>query len=256
MERIRLALGAALAAGLLLAPAPSMATGIVLDGVGDSGMIDGAYFTAIGSLTSAGTGQFDSFVRIQHGGMDPQFEAGFNTDGAVELETKSGPWTRSIQLSEIPLLAYEGTTYYEFLFDSNEVGGENSSIQIDDIQIFLGGAGDLTGYDGSANTLAGLSAVYRLDDGDDHTILLNANFNGSGRGEVQFLLPTTSVGGDPGDFLYFYSEYSLAGDGFEEWGLRVGGAVPPPAPAVPEPQTLLLMIAGLAGLTYQARRPS
>jgi hypothetical protein len=254
MEPKRFASFVLVAAALLLAPSSSLATAIIIDDVDDGGEIGGVFFTGIAPPDSSGTGRFDSFVRIQHGGSDPQFEAGYNTDGAVELETKSGPWTHSIQLGDIPTIAFGGVLYYEFLFDSNEVGGANSSILLNDIQFFVGDTPDLSGYDAVTDTLAGLSAAYQLDDGADHTIFVNANFKGSGRGEMQMLLPVDYATGDASQYLYFYSEYSYAGDGFEEWGLRVEGSPTVPPSSVPEPQSLLLVLAGLGGLAFQARR--
>ena len=111
--------------------------------------------------------QFLKTIQRSGLGVHAFSEMRYNTDGSVELETKSGPWTHAIQLGDIPTIAFGGVLYYEFLFDSNEVGGANSSILLDDIQLFVGDAPDLTGYDATADTLAGLSAVYRLDDGDD-----------------------------------------------------------------------------------------
>jgi hypothetical protein len=254
MKSLRLVSFVAGAAAFLLAPTPSLATAIIIHGIDDGGSIGGVYFTGIQPPDASGTGRFESFVRIQHGGSDPQFEAGYNTDGAVELQTKSGPWTHSIQLGDIPTIAFDGVLYYEFLFDSNEVGGKHSSILLDDLQLFVADAPDLTGYDSASDTLAGLSAVYQLDDGADHTVFLNANFNGSGRGEMQMLLPVEYADGDASQYLYFFSEYSYAGDGFEEWGLRVEGTPTSPPSSVPEPRALLLVLAGLGGLTYQARR--
>ncbi len=78
MEPNRLALLALVAAALLLAPSSSLATAIIIDGVGDGGDIAGVYFSGIQPPDSSGTGRFESFVRIQHGGSDPQFEAGYN----------------------------------------------------------------------------------------------------------------------------------------------------------------------------------
>jgi hypothetical protein len=71
---------------------------------------------------------------------------------------------------------------------------------------------------------------------------------------MQMLLPVDYATGDASQYLYFYSEYSYAGDGFEEWGLRVEGSPTVPPSSVPEPQSLLLVLAGLGGLAFQARR--
>jgi hypothetical protein len=238
---------------MALAPAVSRATSLDLNDAGDFGVIDGVFFTLVQPPDeTTGTGRFDPFVRIDAGGGDPQLSAGYNTTGTLEFDTKAG--ALAVQIQDLPMTTLGGITYYEFLLDSNEPS-HTADLTIDDIQIFLGSVGNLSGYgnvfDSSVNVLPGALLTYHMDATGDHSVTFDANFHGSGRGELQVLIPTTLVSGSDTDFVYFYSEFSLEGDGFEEWGTRGDGDVPPPP--VPEPSTALMLGLGLAGLARFGR---
>ena len=56
------------------------------------------------SLGAAGSGVFSSFVRVQADGT----EAGYNTDGTLQFDTKSGSFTHSMLLSNIPVVTVGG----------------------------------------------------------------------------------------------------------------------------------------------------
>jgi len=139
--------------------------------VGATGTINDAIFQQLNQDTSAGTGVFNSFVRIQATGI----EQGYNTDGTVEFETKAGTWTHSLMLSAVPTLQLGSTVYREFCLDINQNG-----------QSYL---------------------------------------------------------------AYLYSKMGVnmsSDDGFEEWGVGVGG------PIIPEPATIVLF--GFGGLALIRKR--
>src|SRR5262249_29739895 len=48
---------------------------------------------------ASGTGLFDPFVRLQ----GTPTEKGYNTNGAVQFDTKSGTWTHAIKVNAIPI---------------------------------------------------------------------------------------------------------------------------------------------------------
>src|SRR4051794_34556274 len=104
----------ALVAFLALA-AFAHATAVDLTTAGSQGTINGAIFSQQ-SLQSAGTGVIDPFVRLQVKGI----EQGYNTDGALEFDTKAGLWTHSITLGAIPIVTINNVKYREFLLDINE----------------------------------------------------------------------------------------------------------------------------------------
>ena len=81
--------------------------------------------------------------------------------------------------------------------------------------MFLGSAGNLTGYNAAAKTLAGQAAVFDLDGTGDVSVKLNARLNsGSGSGDMFLLMP--ELGRSPArtanSFVYLYSKFGgLAG---------------------------------------------
>ncbi|MGH2394296.1 MAG: hypothetical protein ACRDGH_12535, partial [Candidatus Limnocylindria bacterium] len=77
------------------------------------------------SFGSAGTGTFNSFVRIQ----GSPTESGYNTDATgqgLEFDTKGGNWTHSILVSDIPVVNISGTNYWELFADIND--GNNTEL--------------------------------------------------------------------------------------------------------------------------------
>src|SRR5207248_11515504 len=78
----------------------------------------GAMDTSADNQASSGTGTFSSFVRVQ----GSPTEKGYNTDATgagTEFDTKSGTWTHSIKVSDIPVVTnvpgHAGTPYWEIL---------------------------------------------------------------------------------------------------------------------------------------------
>ncbi|AMN43730.1 MSCRAMM family protein [Rhodoplanes sp. Z2-YC6860] len=187
-----------------------------VSGQGATGTVNGAIFTNTSSALSTGTGVFDSFLLIQKQGT----EQGFNTDGSpLPLDDKQSQHTNALQLSSIPLVHDDGTPYLagdtgpayrEFRLDLNEKSSA-PQISLDKLQIYQGDSGNLL-------TLPG-TAVYDLDQGQDHSVLMSAAWDaGSGKGDYVVLIPD-SVFNPAHPFVYLYSQFSGADSGFEEWGV-------------------------------------
>jgi len=234
----------------------SFALWLDLTTVPSNGMINGAVFYS-GTAVS-GTGLIDSFVRIQASGT-ALTEWGYNTDGALEGDTKSGSFTHSIQISDIEntLVDIDGTEYYEFLLDINETTG-NSLLTVQELEIYLDTVGNNTGYP-ALGTL-----VWDLDAGEDSEITIDYNnFPGSGGLDMFAYIPTSVFSGYPStEYIYLYSKLgnpdTVVDDGFEEWAHSaidepIGPPVPPLA-VIPEPATIMLFGIGLLGLGTIARR--
>ncbi|MHC5185289.1 MAG: PEP-CTERM sorting domain-containing protein [Planctomycetota bacterium] len=208
------------------------------------GWINGAQFIQDDFELSTGTGVFEPFVRIQNNGS----EAGYNTDGVVEFETKQGSWTHSIQLSDIPLCP-DGDSY-DFKLDINEASNE-SKLSLDALKIYLADVSDLDDY---ATELDTLIPAYDLDAGEDSTVLLDYSIgSGSGSGDMTVCIPKDALGTDGSKYVYLYSQFGIytgtdegwtSSDGFEEWGvLEV---------TVPEPATMLIL--GLGSVLLRKRK--
>lgn len=230
-----------------------------------SATVNGALFAPFDPENATGTGNFEPFVRIQGNGV----ESGYNTDGSVEFETKSGTWTHSLLLADVPFVNVGGTWYREFLLDTDQDGGPGRYLSLDQLIISLESEPDLTGYPGTDYTNFGGPVAYSLDDADeDSAIIMDARMfgPGSGSGDLSVRIPNASFSPDSTyKYVYLYSVFGMqttvdvggspvsavANDGFEEWGIWVGETPPPPIPA---PGAVVLGGIGMGVIGWLRRR--
>jgi len=179
-----------------------------------------------------GTGYVQAFLRIQ--GKDGGVEQGYNTDGRPLQfdEKKSAEFTHSITLGDVPLVAVNNVYYREFFLGINQKAS-SPYLSLDEVQIFLGSAGNLTGYNPSSNTLARLSPVFDLNSAGAVSVKLNANLSsGNGSGDMALLVPEAAfAGADPSSSLYLYSKFGAqpgetSNGGFEQWWLPAVQSAP------------------------------
>jgi hypothetical protein len=219
------------------------------------------------------------FVRIQQTG-DPKTDLpqqGYNTDGTPQFDTKTDPHTHGIQLSEIMVVTQGSNQYFELALDMGEPGSKGSEasfLDLTDGQFFLASTGNIDkctdpagGVLGTNPTADNCSAplgapFYRLDSNANNKIILGDNNAGNGRIDYLWYIPVPTTY-SPTDYLYFYSSYERAADGFEEWGvchdkltdLPVSCAdVLTPLPSIPEPSSFILLGSGLLTLVRATRK--
>lgn len=204
---------------------------------------------------ATGTGTINTFVQIQAQGNNA-FEEGYNTtENNVFDNGSSDQFNRALLLSEIPIVNIGGVDYRQFLLDINEPSGQDAELlSLMDIQVLQSNTANpnVETFDSGVLAIPSHIFVYRLDDGVDNTIELNAALNpGSGGGDMLMYIPDSQF--DP-NTLYVYL-YSAFGDpnpsdaGFEEWAvLSQGGEV------IPEPASLSLFGLGLVALVTQRLR--
>lgn len=218
--------------------------GVTLDltTAGSSGTIGPAIFEQY-SPQPTGTGKIRSFVRIS---TNQLMEQGYNTDARpLEFDENNSPqFTRSLPLSDIPVFNICGTDYWQFLLDINQTV-PNSLLSLDKLEVYLGNAGNLTGYP-ALGTL-----YYDLDSFSDNRILLDYNLNsGSGSGDMLAYIPVPDSLPVGANYLYLYSMFghsdlSAFGNnaGFEEWAVRI-----------PAPGAILLGGIGVGFVGWLRRR--
>ncbi|HSO28617.1 MAG TPA: hypothetical protein VLS28_01825 [Candidatus Sulfomarinibacteraceae bacterium] len=200
--------------------------GALLDYIGDQDL----------SFGSAGTGTFDSFLRVQ---ASPN-ERGYNTDGEPEFDTKGGIWTHAILVSEIPVMNIGGVNYWELFADVND-GNNDPQISLNDLEVWFTSDPELVGYDSGTPGTFGGNATKKYD--FSGVIKINDVNQGSGRGDLRYQVPTVGMDipancsyGSTTCTTYFvlYTQWGLTSSynsdgGFEEWKVK---QYPTPALAI------------------------
>ena len=232
---------------------PASADVLDLTTAGSSGVINGAYFFQYTANLPTGTGVFGPFLRLQRNGT----EAGYNTSGTLQFDTKAGIWTHAIQLSAIPVV----NGYRQFALDINETAsGTNPLLSLDMVQLFVTSNANITGYPfgGSATKVFDLDAPAGSSTADIW-VKLNYSLSGSGSGRADMLMyvPDSAFTGTGNPYVVLYSKLGAQGggldasDGFEEWSSNDLSKIldtPRPPNIVPLPPAVWLLGAGLMGL--------
>lgn len=160
---------------------------------------------------------------INPGGNVP-VEQGYNTDARpLQYDENNSPvFTRSLPLSEVPVVVHNGIAYREFLLDINQKASA-PLLSLDELRLYVGNAPNLHGYDPKTHQLAGLEPAYDLDAGGDHYVLLNARLShGSGSGDMILDVPDALLTQGGGSDVYLYSKFGVtdaANAGYEEWAV-------------------------------------
>jgi len=222
-------------------------TGVGWDAPNASLFDQGAIFAQI-NVQPTGTGVIDSFLRLQANGT----EQGYNTDARdykangqysstsgvkTQLDEKSDPnYTRSILLTDVPIVTINGTKYREFFLDINENASDPGRyISLDQLELYLSSSGTLDSYNsgntsGVGSSLSGPGGatskqIYSLDTGFspsspdspfvDNWIQLDylASSGGSGKGDMVFYLPDSmfTLNGTTNPYVYLYSQFGCNG---------------------------------------------
>ena len=181
---------------------------------------------------SSGTGIFDPFVRLQGGPV----EKGYNTNGAVAFDTKAGTWTHAIKVNAIPVVDCDGSgpgtaTCWELFNDINE-SNTAKRVSLNVVELWFTTDPNLVGFvdPGGFPAASGATKEYQFNG----NILINDVNQGSGRGDLRYLIPTAGHTWNDNTYFVLYSKWGtttgtagnfgtgtyVSDGGFEEWKVR------------------------------------
>jgi uncharacterized repeat protein (TIGR01451 family) len=209
----------------LTVPNKNTSTGLV-----DIGNASVEYIGSSASNQASGTGLFDPFVRLQ----GSPTEKGYNTDGAVDFDTKPGTWTHAIKVNAIPVVDCDGSgpgtaTCWELFVDINE-GNSAKRISLNEVEIWFTTNANLVGFVDPTGFPSGATKEYDFSG----AILINDVNQGSGRGDLRYLVPTADHTWTADTYFVLYSKWGTTSGtagtfgtggytsdgGFEEWKVR------------------------------------
>jgi hypothetical protein len=255
MKRIQLCLIPAIALSILFSGslfADSIPTWD-LTGKGSSGIVADAFFQQIDSQ-STGSGLINPFLTIQKN----KTERGYNTNGSFEkgFDMTRDQFTRSLMLSEIPVVEINHIAYRQFLLDINEPNNrEEESLSLDSLKIYQAGTSEIDSF----ADLQKSSLVY--DSGAAWIGLADLN-SGSGSGDYFVYIPSADFSASL-NYVYLYSQFGKhsgweSSGGFEEWAVLNNQELINPdckdPLQTPEPGSLLLLATGIVGVGFVAIR--
>ncbi|MFD2054675.1 beta strand repeat-containing protein [Mesorhizobium calcicola] len=160
----------------------------------------------------SGTGNYDSFLRIQA----TNIEQGFNTDQNGNVLDNKASFTHDLQYGNMQSITVDGIAYIEFRLDLNESNNAvNGDITLTGLDIYISNAG-ATLADYNAGFTTGFTGIFHL--GPDE-LLIDSN-HGSGTDDYRVLVPVSlfaGAGATDGSYVTLFSSFSGSNGGFEEW---------------------------------------
>lgn len=214
-----------------------------LTGSGSSGTIGDARFFETHQQPS-GTGFIDPFLRVQ-GSPDQQ---GYNTDGGFPFDDKTPHnFQHSLLLSSLGQFTLEGTAYFKFMLDANQLGQSGHNFTLTQLQIYTGNdpAQTASAFNPDGTLPLG-NLAYNLNPGGGTTSSVLTHATGSGKYDAVMYVPVSDFNlSDKYVTLYFAGQ---GNGGFEEWTAAAGPA------AVPEPSITMLIMVSCGAFTLLRRR--
>jgi hypothetical protein len=177
-----------------------------------------------------GVGVINDFLRIQ--AKKSGMEQGYNSDvRPVQFDEKTDHHTRSVRVTELPIVTRGNVTYRAVLLGINQ-NQANPLLSLDELRFYAGDDANVSGYDATTKKLGTLSPVYDMG---DNWVKMDASLtHGNGSGDAFVFIPDAllvSPTGTPDPYVYVYSKFGerhASNGGFEQWAPGVGAELPGP----------------------------
>ena len=179
--------------------APRDGASKVITGVNEIDLIDGLTSTPVTASTGAvgiwnqagsfkvGTGVINPFLSVQAAGA----EQGFNTDGTFTLDQTRSQFTNALPLNQVPVIAKNGGSFREFIFDANEANSTpDAQFSIDQFNMWLCNTAAADTFSTRARFESNGNCVKLYDLNGKTLLATDANSLGSGGDfDYQILIP-------------------------------------------------------------------
>ncbi len=200
------------------------------------------YIGSSANNQASGTGLFDPFVRLQGSPTEKGYNTCSQSSGSTgglcngdvtQFDTKSGSWTHPIKVNAIPLVDCGLPDKCWELFNDINENNTAKRISLNVVELWFTTNPRLTGYVDPTGFPVASGATKQYEFNGD--ILINDVNQGSGRGDLRYLIPTTGLSWDANTYFVLYSKWGTtpssttaqngtgnwASDGgFEEWKVR------------------------------------
>jgi hypothetical protein len=254
--KIQILAGLVAATGLVATASAATITVEDLTTLPSSQVLDNQGIVSAIDPQSTGTGVFDPFLREQGNASKSPLEAGINTSANnPPYDTKADPHTHDLLLSSLTTVKVGGTDYYKFILDANQL--QNGPISLIQFKVYVTAGAPFTSASDLVNLVDNVTPNYNMNGGATQYRVDISSQNGSGSGDMSFLVPKSDIG--TGDNLYLYAQFGTdangggfgINDGFEEWSALTGTS------SVPDGGTTVLLLgAALSGLGLIRRKLS
>ena len=142
-----------------------------------------------------------TFLRLHDKGVERGYNSGSRSH---QFDEECG--TRALRLDRVPVVYVDGVAYREFLLNVNQERW-SPNISLDELRIYLGDSGNLSGYDARTKELAGMTAAFDLDAGGNVSVKVNGRLNrDNGSVDMVLLIPDSAFAAS-GEFVYLYSKF-------------------------------------------------